>query len=93
MIEHSQMVDIISISKLLNMNLSIPDYQRPYNWSYKNIVEVLNDLTEAVSCAEKFENFRYRVGTVILHAISEAGKIHYEIVDGQQRILSLVIWN
>lgn len=91
MIEHGQMVDIVSISKLLKMELSIPDYQRPYKWSYTNIVALLNDLTEAVSCAEKFENFRYRVGTVILHAVPDKDKIRYKIVDGQQRILSLAL--
>lgn len=91
MIKHGQMVDVISISELLKMNLSIPDYQRPYKWTHKNMVELLNDLTEAVSCAEKFEDFRYRVGTVILHTVSKSSETYYDIVDGQQRILSLVI--
>ena len=85
------MVDIISIAELLNMNLSLPSYQRPYKWTGKNVVELLGDLCDAVANAEKYENFKYRVGTVILHEVSKDGKTRYDIVDGQQRALSLAL--
>ena len=39
------MADIISINKLLKMELDIPDYQRPYKWSVQNIEDLLNDIT------------------------------------------------
>lgn len=85
------MVDIISIAELLEINLALPNYQRPYKWTYKNMVDLLGDLSDAVTNAEKYDNFKYRVGTIILHEVSEGAKKRYDIVDGQQRALSLAL--
>ena len=85
------MIDIISVDDLLQMNLSLPDYQRPYKWTYKNMVELLNDLQDAISNSAKYDNFKYRVGTIILHEVSDEHNIRYDIVDGQQRTLSLIL--
>jgi uncharacterized protein with ParB-like and HNH nuclease domain len=85
------MVDIKSIDELLNMNLALPNYQRPYKWTYKNMVDLLGDLSDAVTNAEKYDNFKYRVGTVILHEVSEEAGKRFDIVDGQQRALSLAL--
>ena len=79
---------IWSIEKLLGMNLIIPDYQRPYKWTNKNITDLILDIQKSIEEAQKYANFKYRVGTVILH--KNANK-EYEIVDGQQRILSLIL--
>lgn len=35
---------IWSIEKLLGMNLIIPDYQRPYKWTNKNITDLILDI-------------------------------------------------
>ena len=35
---------IWSIDKLLKANLVIPNYQRPYKWTDKNIIELLLDI-------------------------------------------------
>lgn len=87
------MVDIISISELLKMNLAIPNYQRPYKWSAKNVADLLGDMEEAIASAEKHEDFKYRVGTVILHKVQENYEVRYDIVDGQQRIVTLILLN
>lgn len=53
----------------------IPEYQRPYKWSVKNVNQLINDL-------QTFrQNREYRLGTLVLHE-------NY-IVDGQQRIVTL----
>ncbi len=85
------MVDIINISALLKMNLALPNYQRPYKWTYKNMVDLLGDLSDAVMNSEKYDNFKYRVGTIILHEVSDGAEKRYDIVDGQQRALSLAL--
>lgn len=85
------MVDIVSIKKLLSMNLNIPEYQRPYKWTAKNVADLLGDLDEAIYNSNKYESFRYRVGTVILHQVQSSGCPHYDIVDGQQRIITLIL--
>lgn len=65
-----------------NIQLRIPEYQRPYKWTAKNSNQLLDDILYA-----KSENKEaYRVGTLILHADKERGC--YNIVDGQQRTIT-----
>lgn len=79
---------ILSIDKLLGMNLIIPDYQRPYKWTAKNITELVLDSQKSIEESRKYADFKYRVGTIILY---KNEKNEYEIVDGQQRILSFLL--
>lgn len=79
---------IWSIDKLLGEKLIIPNYQRPYKWTDKNITDLILDIQKSIKESRKYANFRYRVGTVILH---ENENSEYEIVDGQQRILSFLL--
>ena len=79
---------IWSIDKLLGKNLIIPDYQRPYKWTDKNITDLILDIQKSIEESRKYANFKYRIGTVILH-INKNNE--YEIVDGQQRILSFIL--
>ena len=46
------MVEIVSINDLIKKNLAIPNYQRPYKWAYKNMVDLLGDLSDAVIKSE-----------------------------------------
>ena len=43
------MAEIKSINELLNMNLDIPDYQRPYKWTIQNITDLLGDITNSIA--------------------------------------------
>lgn len=72
------------IAALFDLPLSIPDYQRIYCWKDKQI----ESLWESLASIEK--GSPYHLGTVILQ--NRGGK--YEIVDGQQRLvtLSLILW-
>lgn len=82
---------ILSVEELLKLDLVIPSYQRPYKWTEKNIRELILDIQKGIEDANKYPNFKYRVGTVILYANTEEGKLTYDIVDGQQRILSFLL--
>lgn len=85
------MAKVISIDELLSYNLNIPQYQRPYKWSNQNMQDLLSDIINAISDSERYRgNFKYRIGTIILHE-SETDKGVLEIVDGQQRIISLTL--
>jgi uncharacterized protein with ParB-like and HNH nuclease domain len=75
----------VTVSEMLELNLQIPDYQRPYKWKEKNVSELFYDIKEAM---EKRIDV-YRIGTIILHTEENSGNIKYSIVDGQQRIISL----
>ena len=82
---------ILSVEELLGWELRIPPYQRPYKWTKKNITDLLLDIETSIREAKKYKDFKYRVGTVILHANTEEGKLTYDIVDGQQRTLSFLL--
>lgn len=85
------MADIkrISINELLNMELDIPDYQRPYKWFVQNVEELLSDISNAINDYDKYRgDFRYRIGTIIVY---KNDKGIMEVVDGQQRIISLTL--
>lgn len=79
------------IHELLKMQLSIPEYQRPYKWTRRNMADLLEDMDEAIAVGREFakpdSSYAYRIGTIILH---KKGK-KYDIVDGQQRIISLLL--
>lgn len=79
-----------SIFDLLSTgNLAIPDYQRPYKWTKRNIEELLTDISKAMEEGQKYgKSYKYRIGTILIHN-SQDGKLY--IVDGQQRIISIAL--
>ena len=68
-------------SEQKNVYLVIPDYQRPYKWKAENANQLLDDIEEAMHSNKEI----YRIGTLILHHDNNK----YNIVDGQQRIITL----
>lgn len=82
-------IEIISVSDCLKKNLAIPAYQRPYKWSVQNISDLLFDIKHAISEKKVYANFKYRIGTIILH---KEGNV-MQVVDGQQRMISLTLLN
>lgn len=78
--------DIISVSKFLEIiDMRIPEYQRPYKWTEKNVVQLINDIFKHK------DKSRYRLGTIVVHQnfIESEKKIYNDIVDGQQRFTTL----
>ena len=55
------MAEIKSIDSLLKMNINIPDYQRPYKWSPKNVNKLLDDIFLNV------DKSAYRLGTIVIN--------------------------
>jgi len=68
----------MDLKPIENVVLTVPNYQRPYKWSARNAIQLLDDIIEAKNQNKEV----YRVGTLILHKDKD-GK--YNIVDGQQR--------
>lgn len=85
------MTDLLNINELLKMPLFIPDYQRPYKWTTKNVADLLDDINNAIIYAEKHTEYQYRIGTVILHRVDENNT--FGIIDGQQRTITLLLLN
>ena len=63
-------------------NLRIPSYQRPYKWNRKHIRNLFYDLRDAMGKKE------YQIGSVILHENDR----YLDIVDGQQRLISISLF-
>jgi|WetSurMetagenome_2_1015567.scaffolds.fasta_scaffold92896_1 hypothetical protein len=61
----------------------IPEYQRPFSWEGDNFDDLINDILAASKEQEYF------LGTIVLQKMDEKG--NYEVVDGQQRLTSLMI--
>lgn len=79
---------IWSVKKLLLSldQLIIPDYQRPYKWTEKNLNSLVNDIQEHK------DKSAYRLGTIVLHRDKNHTSLkNIDIVDGQQRTLTLML--
>lgn len=72
---------IMTLSKVMDLNLTLPDYQRKYCWEDKNIIDLWHNL-------KKIQDGKpFHLGTIILHDY----KNKYDIIDGQQRLITLSI--
>ena len=74
--------EILTIGEFLqNKNLSIPQFQRPYKWTVRNVIQLLDDI-------QRFKgNTPYRIGTIVIHKDNE----DFKIVDGQQRTITFLL--
>lgn len=77
-------LEIVKLGEILNSNLKLPTYQRPYRWTKKTAVTLFQDVKQAYQKGKA----EYRIGTVILHKNEEG---IYNIVDGQQRLTTLCL--
>ena len=73
-------VNEVILIDLMNMNLKIPTYQRPYEWTKKNVYTLLEDILEMYTVKKSIN-----LGTIILYE----NKGSFDIVDGQQRLITL----
>ena len=74
----------IKVSELMSQSyLNIPEYQRPYRWTFKNVEQLLTDINDARANGKQ----NFLIGSVILH--KKVDKL--DIVDGQQRITTLYL--
>nr|BFF06754.1 hypothetical protein GCM10023233_17230 [Brevibacterium otitidis] len=81
------LLGFISVDGLLGADapaLRIPDFQRPYSWTPRMAAQLFTDIADALSHRP---DQPYVMGTVIL--LRREGETHFEVVDGQQRLLTL----
>lgn len=74
-------VSIKNLENVMNLNLALPDYQRDYCWEDKNITDLWHNLIKI----QKEKPFH--LGTLVFHDFNG----HYDIIDGQQRLITLSI--
>lgn len=93
---------LISLSELLaDKYFLIPDYQRSYAWDEKQVLELLHDIAHLLADAGSSSNSsgsntqgsRHYTGTLVLSRVtlSANDSLEYQIVDGQQRLTTLML--
>lgn len=64
----------------------VPDYQREYVWSEKEVHQLIEDIDEQIDEGSSREYF---IGTVLVSPTEQ--KSHYEVIDGQQRLTTFFL--
>jgi hypothetical protein len=64
----------------------VPDYQREYVWTDKEVHQLLEDIDEQIDAGSEKEYF---VGMILVSPGSQ--KNHYEVIDGQQRLTTFYL--
>ena len=70
----------MTLGTLFDLDIVIPDYQRIYCWGDSQVELLLDDLKKNI-------DEEYRLGTIILYKNEDK----YEILDGQQRLVTLLL--
>jgi hypothetical protein len=66
----------------------VPDYQREYVWTDKEVHQLLEDINEQIDAGSTREYF---IGTVLVSPAGTDQKNHYEVIDGQQRLTTFFL--
>jgi len=85
--------DYLTFSELLNNRLfRIPNFQRPYSWESKQRKDLFGDIVNAFN-----KNTEHFMATIVCVKTTEKERIGsdelviFEVVDGQQRLTTLII--
>lgn len=84
---NTELLEFVSVEELLGPGaplLRIPDFQRPYSWTPRIAAQLFTDVGDALNDRPEHP---YIMGTVIL--LRRPDDSHFEVVDGQQRLLTL----
>ncbi|MDH5203876.1 MAG: DUF262 domain-containing HNH endonuclease family protein [Nitrospirota bacterium] len=67
----------------------VPRYQRPFTWQAENFEKLFDDIKDSMESGDE----NYFLGSIILQTIKEKEDKSgtYEVIDGQQRITTLII--
>jgi len=97
MISTGVSVDKANLQKLLAKNLTLPAYQRRYCWGSEQVNQLLTDIdglfNKSTEDLTRITDIPLFLGTVIVHHQNsdEDGAAHFDLVDGQQRSLTLCL--
>ncbi|KAI8821150.1 uncharacterized protein EV422DRAFT_529358 [Fimicolochytrium jonesii] len=69
--------------------LVVPKFQRPYCWTAPHVIQLLKDIKNAFTRSKK--DSTYFLGALVLWRNEKDQQDCYSIVDGQQRITTLIL--
>lgn len=77
---------VVKVAEVLaDSLLAIPAYQRPYKWMTHHVEQLFEDI------ARHKDKSAYRLGTLVLHRHETDNGERHDIVDGQQRTITLLL--
>jgi uncharacterized protein with ParB-like and HNH nuclease domain len=77
--------ELLSIEEIVKDNFfKIPDYQRGYSWEESQLTDLIKDINHIATITHK-----HYTGTIVITENKETKK--YEVVDGQQRLTTIII--
>lgn len=74
-----------SLQEVFSLNLVIPDYQRAYCWEDRHVTDLWKNLEEVQA------NTDYHLGAIILQRKIVGEQVEFNIIDGQQRLVTLTL--
>ena len=84
--KHALNMTILLAKGLLTLaDIAIPGYQRPYKWTVINIGELFAGIDSHL------DKSAYRLGSVVFHHTESDEENKLDIIDGQQRTLTLIM--
>ena len=95
-------VAALNLSELLSgpYLMNVPDYQRPYSWGTKQVEQLIEDLTDAAGLGAKaVADTSYFLGNILFmdppgivtqKLSPKMSTREFEVVDGQQRLVTLI---
>ncbi|MDI9311845.1 MAG: DUF262 domain-containing HNH endonuclease family protein [Limnohabitans sp.] len=81
----------IFFSEMQNKKFLIPEYQRPYSWNKEHCETLWEDITNFADKKDKKDSDNYFLGTIVSCNSKEQDSNIIDIIDGQQRITSLML--
>ena len=109
-IENSGEIKLLEVEKFLQLGKDtlspkytffVPGYQRGYRWSEKEVIQLLDDISEFQKYKENSTSEFYCLQPVVVKNLTNddprlkgrkvKGKIIYELIDGQQRLTTLYL--
>ena len=82
-LNYSSLINIQDLFK--NRYFFIPDYQRGYSWGKEQLEDLRKDIENMFN-----KNHKHFTGTIVAAKVGKSSN-KYDIVDGQQRLMTLVI--
>lgn len=81
--------ELLTLSEIFNgFSFRVPDYQRGYSWEKLHVEALLRDIEQL---SKNEDSGQHYTGTLVLTISRDEDSACYDVVDGQQRLTTLVI--
>lgn len=83
-------LELKTINELQEYKFYIPSYQRGYRWSSKEVIDLLNDISEFIpkQVGDTDQKTWYCLQPIVIKKKDDG---QYEVIDGQQRLTSIYL--